>query len=67
MKRLVHVVPIGGSEPVHEVHQTCWCFPVNDHGVMIHNASDCRESKERNGIPTLPDSVWATVYQKLEP
>jgi len=40
-----HVVPINDLKE-HEQSEDCWCEPVVDGGVVIHNAIDEREKYE---------------------
>lgn len=52
----MHLIPTGGTEPVHEATGACWCFPTEDEipdfgtQVVRHNAKDTREKWERQGI-----------------
>lgn len=57
---VVHVIPIDDIEE-HELHEDCWCFPLEgDEGEVIHNAKDCREKYERQGLATKP---WTTEVE----
>lgn len=33
--------------------------------LYAHNAKDCREKWERQGIETPPQSLWVTVEEKM--
>lgn len=57
-----HTIPVGGSEPVHVCAASCWCHPLLTDGVIVHNAEDCREARERHGH-TEPDEKWVIVGQ----
>ena len=48
IERIVHCIPVGGKEPMHMAHESCSCHPLLDEGVMIHNAFDLREARERH-------------------
>lgn len=65
-KRCVHVVPVGGNEPLHVISDLCWCHPLCevDPNIITHNAKDTRERFERQGIknPKLP---WVCVIEDL--
>lgn len=64
----IHCIPVGNDEPIHECHTLCWCHPVKDVNsvnLYIHNAMDCREKWERQGIKTAPDSLWVTMVERL--
>jgi hypothetical protein len=62
----MHRIPVGGAEPFHWAHGGCWCFPLQHYceeaqaTYMLHNAQDCREAFERQGLddPTRP---WVAV------
>jgi hypothetical protein len=57
----IHVIPIGGEEPMHLCHASCFCVPLEDADkLMIHHAKDLRESRERSGI-NRPDEQWVLV------
>lgn len=59
----IHCIPIGGREPIHAAHVNCWCWPLEmKDGVVPHNASDCRERYERQGI-TNKDLHWVQVLE----
>ena len=40
-----HIMPLEDLRD-HEAHEECWCKPVNDEGIWIHNAMDRREEYE---------------------
>jgi hypothetical protein len=42
----LHVIPMGDLRE-HEATAACWCVPVEDDGVVVHNALDGREAYER--------------------
>ena len=64
LKRL-HIIPAGGEEPVHLVSLDCKCHPnPNDDAVVIHNAFDLRELRERHGR-RRPGDVWVIVEEKI--
>jgi hypothetical protein len=44
-----HVVPIGDLRE-HKMTVDCWCRPVDDDGVIIHNSMDRREVYERGEL-----------------
>ena len=63
----LHCIPVGNSEPIHQCHADCWCFPSQDtesENLYVHHAKDCREKWERQGVETSPDSLWVTVEEK---
>jgi hypothetical protein len=48
---------------MHTAQSTCWCFPIEDDvvpGVIVHNAKDCREAKERQGLRNA-DHFWVAI------
>lgn len=57
----IHVIPVGGTEPLHVASVSCWCHPLPDEGAILHNASDCREARERQGSHR-PGLDWVLVY-----
>ena len=62
--QIIHSIPVGGDEPMHLADRQCWCHPVQDQeakNLFIHNAKDCREFKERNGIEVPKDSLWVII------
>jgi hypothetical protein len=70
--RRLHSFPVGGDEPLHICSPACWCYPVRDKEqplLWIHNASDCREAKERAGRTDLlaADSLWVLAFENVEP
>ena len=68
MNRLLHTIPVGGTEPIHDCSEDCWCHPLReDFGFVIHHAKDCREARERNGGKLDPDAHWVIVGQQQRP
>lgn len=65
-KRL-HIIPAGGSEPIHHAHEGCWCCPLaeEDGRMLTHNAKDGRERWERNNKLTSvrKEGCWVLIYQ----
>jgi len=64
----IHCIPVGNGEPLHECHTLCWCHPVKDTesaNLYSHNAKDCREKWERQGVETPDSSLWVTVEERL--
>lgn len=59
---LTHTIPVGGDEPVHLADTQCSCTPLEQDGVVTHNAWDLREKLERQGVPT-PGRSWVIVQQ----
>lgn len=56
----IHVIPANDTY-LHEGSLRCWCFPLEKEiGIIIHNAKDCREAKERKGTST---DVWFHVAE----
>jgi hypothetical protein len=41
-----HVIPVDDLRE-HHASLECWCGPVEDDGVVVHNALDGREAYER--------------------
>lgn len=65
----VHCIPVGNGEPLHQASPLCPCFPARDleaSRLFVHNAFDCREKWERQGVKTAPDSLWVTVVERVE-
>lgn len=58
-----HVIPIGGDEPHHVCHLSCWCFPLEREKVVIHNAKDCREAHERRTGDGIAGKQWVRVME----
>lgn len=58
-----HIIPVGGSEPVHSCHLSCWCFPLPDDGIVTHNAKDNREARERHAR-ILPGEKWVIINEE---
>lgn len=59
--RLLHIIPVGNSEPVHDANIACWCHPLRQECTVVHNAKDCREARERLNISTGPESRWVLI------
>ena len=60
----LHIIPVGGIEPIHVAHPSCWCHPTQDAEAPanhIHHAKDCREKWERQGLATEPGAAWVTI------
>jgi hypothetical protein len=57
-----HCIPVGNLEPVHECDIGCWCHPVQDAepSLYTHNAQDCREKMERQGLVVGP---WVIIHE----
>ena len=47
---LTHVVPVNDLRE-HVTNGDCWCNPITDDGVVIHNSMDERESYEAGRKP----------------
>ncbi len=43
---MIHVLPINDLKD-HEESEKCWCKPVVDEGVCVHNSMDQRELYEQ--------------------
>jgi hypothetical protein len=63
----LHCIPIGGEEPVHWALEHCWCHPLlcetdelGGYQMFRHNARDCRERFERQGVWQAGHS-WITT------
>lgn len=55
-----HIIPLEDTME-HETTGACPCHPLlmlNNH--WVHNAKDCREKLERQGIPT--GRKWITIH-----
>lgn len=67
----LHVVPVGGKEPLHEGTRACWCYPTEDPGdrsCVVHNAKDLRDAHERLGRPTgLPWVIFGPRIKGQSP
>ena len=64
-----HIIPVGGTEPPHVVSRSCWCHPgaaVSAPGILVHNAKDCRERWERQGMPIRADLPWVTIIEATQ-
>lgn len=66
MNQRMHVIPIGHPEPLHDATMQCWCHPLekDDGMIAVHNAKDCREKWERQGIIDQ-DKPWIIAYENL--
>lgn len=66
--RVPHTVPVGDHQ-THVLAEDCWCHPLRQPvldvlgrpsgWLMVHNAADCRERFERQGVPT--GKAWQLV------
>lgn len=71
MERLtrLHIIPVGDSQEgklkLHVAAMDCWCNPLVDGDMATHNAFDCRESRERQGIDT--GKIWTHVLENKFP
>jgi len=64
--RRIHVVPIGDEE-LHAAQEICWCHPTEtEPRLWVHNAKDCRESKERATGEKCSDG-WISVAEFIAP
>lgn len=61
--KYIHVVPVGGREPVHLCAPSCWCQPWNDGELLIHHAKDLREARERFGRQQIGEH-WLVIEQQ---
>lgn len=64
-----HIIPVGGPEPLHVASRSCWCHPVPDTeapSILVHNAKDCRERWERQGMPIRDDLPWVTIIEAAQ-
>lgn len=64
-----HIIPVGGPEPLHVASGSCWCHPAPDTaatGILVHNANDCREKWERQGLRPENDSAWVTIIEAAQ-
>lgn len=62
MIQTIHVIPVGGTEPLHAASGDCWCSPLQKASdLYIHHAKDNRERWERKGIIDQ-DAPWVLVY-----
>ena len=51
MTALPHVWPVGDLRE-HSIALDCWCHPIDDDGVIVHNSMDGREQFERGRMPS---------------
>lgn len=64
-----HIIPVGGPKPLHVASGSCWCHPAPDTeapGILVHNAKDCREKWERQGLRPENDSAWVTIIEAAQ-
>jgi hypothetical protein len=65
---ITHTIPVGGTEPIHAAHGSCWCFPMMNLAdlMCVHNARDKREQFERQpGFVPDPEKSWVLVHQEV--
>lgn len=70
MRPINHVIPVGGVEPIHvSTGLRCWCSPMPESVpdgklplVVIHNAHDLRDARERNGVIST-GGHWVIVQE----
>jgi len=60
-EREIHVIPTGGTEPMHYLSSSCWCYPLKEGEVVTHNAKDCRERFTRQGLRLKDNQAYALV------
>lgn len=65
MNTRTHVIPVGGKEPVHSCSLLCWCSPLHVDRVVVHNAKDLREPRERFDAGR-PEEKWVLVDEILD-
>jgi hypothetical protein len=66
MKRRLHVIPIGDLQ-VHAAQEICWCHPTEtEPGIVVHNAKDCREARERALCSPAATDAEINAYKHLE-
>lgn len=64
----LHIIPVGGAEPIHVAHSSCWCHPTQDAEAPanhIHHSKEGREHREARNLPTEPGSAWVTVEEAV--
>jgi hypothetical protein len=72
----MHVIPVGGAEPVHVASPNCWCYPAvktlenpapaYHPDMIVHNADDKRERWEQvTGRPRDPGAKWVNVCEEV--
>jgi hypothetical protein len=69
MTRKLHVIPIGDVD-IHAAQECCWCSPSqnpDETAVWRHNAKDCREKRERQGIEAEPGNGWVIIAEYIAP
>lgn len=47
---LIHILPINDLKPHKETGVDCWCRPIIDDNIVIHNSMDRRELYERGEL-----------------
>ncbi len=64
VRKIVHVIPVGGEEPLHSGCRQCHCQPLfkEDELIVVHHAWDLREKLERQGIST-PGNGWVQILE----
>lgn len=61
----LHSVPLGDLH-IHAAQMCCWCFPIEvEPRVVVHNAKDTREARERAGYTC--GKPWAQVIEYFIP
>jgi hypothetical protein len=61
--KIVHIIPVGGDEPVHDCNAGCWCHPLlTDPEISVHHAKDLREVRERQNT-ARPQEKWIRVNE----
>jgi len=61
--RRIHVIPVGGIEPIHAASENCECQPYcEEGGTTVHHAFDAREVRERHNHQR-PDEKWVLVME----
>lgn len=61
---MLHCIPIGNGEPIHEAGPNCWCRPTDlGEGVTAHNSKDGREKYERQGY-VREGNKWVIVGER---
>lgn len=62
----IHVIPIGDLY-LHSAQDFCWCHPTEtENNVLVHNAKDCREARERIREEKCSDG-WINIAEFNEP
>ena len=64
---MISVIPLNDDRE-HESGETCWCNPMVEDGMVIHNSSDCRESVERLlGETVSEEHSWGIFIDMQHP